>query len=351
MATSNTIEVFKQLGLTTEAARLLAEVVEQEDSVVVAGDVTGNSATTTVEKIQGVEVSTTAPNNGEYLKYDSQALKWIPTVLPTIGRLYLGDGDDGDVTIGAGTTTLGRDMFYNNLVVPAGARLNTAGFAVFCKSSVSGAGIISANGAAGVFDAAGNNNAGTLDAGSGGGAGKATAGDNAVSTIKYIGGDAGNGGAGVALGGAKGSAGAVSGDVRQYKIPSILLNKQSNVAFNYYRVGGNAGGGGGGDNVAAKGGGGGAGGNTMAIFTSEFNFTGSLEAKGGAGGDGDTAAGATGGGGGGGGGFIALFYEVETTNPETIVIDVTGGAGGKGQNTGSDGGNGAVGAYILVKAI
>ena len=43
------------------------------------GDVTGNSATTTVVKIQGYAVSSTAPTTGQALEYNGSV--WIPTTL------------------------------------------------------------------------------------------------------------------------------------------------------------------------------------------------------------------------------------------------------------------------------
>lgn len=58
---------------------------------------------------------------------------------------FSGDGSDWDITI-AGTTTLSRDMFYNNLIVTW--TLNTTGYRVFVKNlcQVSETGVIQANG-------------------------------------------------------------------------------------------------------------------------------------------------------------------------------------------------------------
>ena len=50
-----------------------------------------------------------------------------------------GSGMDGNVTISS-NTTLTRDMYYNNLDVNAGVTLNTAGYRVFVRNTLTGAG-------------------------------------------------------------------------------------------------------------------------------------------------------------------------------------------------------------------
>lgn len=47
-----------------------------------------------------------------------------------------GSGSDGNVTIST-NTTLTRDMYYNNLTIADGVHLNTAGFRVFVRNSLS----------------------------------------------------------------------------------------------------------------------------------------------------------------------------------------------------------------------
>src|SRR5271166_5069005 len=42
-----------------------------------------------------------------------------------------GDGSDGNITIASGTTTLVRDMYYNNLTINGTGILNVAGYRVF----------------------------------------------------------------------------------------------------------------------------------------------------------------------------------------------------------------------------
>lgn len=58
-------------------------------------------------------------------------------ILPGI----FGDGSDGDVTISS-DTTLTRDMFYNNLTVDAGFTLNTGGYRIFVKGTLTNNGTI-----------------------------------------------------------------------------------------------------------------------------------------------------------------------------------------------------------------
>jgi hypothetical protein len=50
-------------------------------------------------------------------------------------ELY-GSGADGNVTISA-NTTITRDMYYNNLTIADGIHLNTAGYKVFVRNSLS----------------------------------------------------------------------------------------------------------------------------------------------------------------------------------------------------------------------
>ena len=51
------------------------------------------------------------------------------------GELIFGSGDDGDVTITV-NTSLSEDMYYNNLTINSGATLNSNGFRVFIKNTL-----------------------------------------------------------------------------------------------------------------------------------------------------------------------------------------------------------------------
>lgn len=53
--------------------------------------------------------------------------------LSVIPNANYGDGSDGNVVIASGTTTITRDMFYNDLTIQTGGILATAGFRVFVK--------------------------------------------------------------------------------------------------------------------------------------------------------------------------------------------------------------------------
>lgn len=55
-------------------------------------------------------------------------------------------GTDWNVTINSGTTTLTRDMYYNNLTVTSPWVLDTAGYRVFVRGTFSGTGTINRNG-------------------------------------------------------------------------------------------------------------------------------------------------------------------------------------------------------------
>ena len=72
----------------------------------------------------------------------------VSNVAAIYKQMIYGDGSDGDVTI-AGTITLTRDMYYNNLVIPTGTILDPAGYRVFVKGTISGIGTIRRNGNAG----------------------------------------------------------------------------------------------------------------------------------------------------------------------------------------------------------
>ena len=69
----------------------------------------------------------------------TEIMRWLTKYLS------FGDGSDWDVTLGAGTTTLSRDMYYNNLTIPSWATLNPNWYRVFVRYTLSGTGIISRN--------------------------------------------------------------------------------------------------------------------------------------------------------------------------------------------------------------
>lgn len=286
-----------------------------------------------------------------------------------------GDGSDGDVTV-AGTTTITRDMFYNNLTVTG--TLNTDGYRVFVKGTLSGTGTIANNNTS----AGGDGPAGTVGgpgiagtakgsgiwkgvAGSAGGAG----GDGSPAAVAGTAGINGNKGVAGAAGGAGGngssSNGAAAGGAGTNDTTKPIFDKFNAINFAYYSAsatlaqysltGSGGGGGAGGENGVGYGGSGGGSGGTGGVIiliakTWAGNFTISATgANGGAGGAG--AAGNTGGGGGGAGGAggtVIVVYGTKTWTGSYTLTGGTGGAGGAKAGTGTDGAagsNGTTGVY------
>lgn len=289
-----------------------------------------------------------------------------------------GDGSDGNVTIGAGTTTLARDMYYANLTIEPGGVLATAGFRVFVRGvlAIEAGGQIRNNG------------------GNGGNAGGAVGTSGAAAAAGSIGGGFAGGigaedGVGVggtqasdALGGAGGAGGATTGVVRAGGTGGTSTAPQASdggtrhahAAYGWIVGGGNAApglvtmirggaGGGSGASVAAGGrsGGGGGGGGVISIHAHTIlidpDATPAIAALGGNAG---TPIGPVevGGSGGGGGGAILVAYlrlldgtTVASATPREpadlagagIVISVAGGSPSNGINTGGNGVAGSTG--------
>lgn len=265
-----------------------------------------------------------------------------------------GSGADGNVTI-AGTVTLTRDMEYNDLIVPVGTVLVTAGFLVSVRGTLSGAGTIRWNGNDGVGATAGAALASKTFGGSPVGAtGVITdqAGAAGTAATPNGGADGGAGGTGKAAGANAGGAGGVGtvplGGVEQsYSAVKALLGwvVKSDGSFAQL-LGGGSGGAGAGDGTGT-GGGGASGGGVVGIAAQVCDFAGAIEAKGGIGGD-STALGHAGGGGGGGGGSIRLVTRELRTVP---TFTVTGGVGGQKNGTGGTVGvTGQTGDYRVIAA-
>ena len=133
------------------------------------------------------------------------------------GGLF-GDGSDGNVTISA-TTTLTRDMYYNDLTINAGQWLHAGGYRIFVAGTLTNNGHIDADGGAASGTTAGvaavGNILGNGFAGAAGttGSGAGTAG---TSTTSSLGGAGGAGGAGGTNGGGAASR---TGLARTWKMP------------------------------------------------------------------------------------------------------------------------------------
>lgn len=308
----------------------------------------------------------------------------------TVDPIFFGDGSDGNVTISSGTTTLTRDMYYNNLTI-TGGQIIVAGYRVFVMgtldiSSAPSAAIVGlvsniggnggptgTAGAAGVAKASTFTPLGTGSGGIAGGIGGATTGTSAGNiTTGYVGyGGFGGARSGTVTGGSGSSgAGGSNGlnnvgvtnlDPRYATTTPYTIVTTGNTAFS--GQGATGGGGGGGDGTAgAGGGGGGAGGSSVAVFARTVNRGGStpaavISSKGGMGGNGGTPStgnrGGGAGGSGGGGGYLIFVYKFLTGSAATGVIDASGAAGGNGGNgsgtgTGGYGGCGGHGGTIVL---
>jgi len=273
-----------------------------------------------------------------------------------------GDGSDGDVTISA-DTSLSRDMFYRNLTINSGVRLDPNGYIIFVKEKLVNNGTISRAGNDGTDGSPGSGGTGgsggsegtglpqgSLGSSASGGiggaganvGGTAVAGSVGIGASPSLGGNGGAGGSGGnagASGGAGGVATEPAASVGGFRaLPLALLHKD---VLNDVRLLGGAGGGGGGGGeddgtyAGGGGGGGGSGGGPLVIAAKVLENNGTITAKGGNGGAGGAAEGGTAGaggqGGGGGGGDILLVYH-EKKGSGTVTAD-----GGTGATAGSPG--------------
>jgi hypothetical protein len=261
---------------------------------------------------------------------------------------FFGNGQDWDVVIAAGTTTLTRDMFYDDLTLQTGAILESAWFIIFVAGILTqqgtgyirnnwgngGNGGAGWNGANGVNGAAGTAGAawavapgGTLPAslawvaGGAGGAGSSITGSNGAAGTNgraatnalgsngisgtLVGGGGGAGSAAGWSGGAYGTLGSITASkskIADYNSARNFACFLSGTFTQFWNNGGNAG---------AGGGGGGSWNNN------------------GAGGDGRWGGGGGGGGSGGNGWFVVVFAKSIVTASNKL-LEAIGGNGGNG---------------------
>lgn len=273
---------------------------------------------------------TTCPTNAQHIVNAAS----VNTVdYNPAGRMYFGDGSDGNVTIAA-NTTLTRDMYYENLTINVGTTLTTGGYRVFVSETLVVAGTISAAGGSAVGRVAGTvpYTAKVLGSGATGGTGgvalaTGTSGGSLTSNTR-MGGLGGAGGAsaslvtvGVLAGGAAGT-GTVcpvtyGGTTVFMSVAALLRGRDMNNTL----IAGGSGGGGGAGGAVTVGGGGGAGGGIIVIAARMVTQTGTITVAGGNGAAGGTSAG---GGAGGGGGCVCIV----TTTIGGISPNVGGGLGG-----------------------
>lgn len=295
-------------------------------------NVSGGATTATIRRV----------NQTVTYQYETGGIWVVISTDPALPPIqFYGDGSDGNVTI-SGTTTLARDMYYNNLAVTG--TLNTANFRVFVAGTFSGNGTVQNNGA-GVFSVglvpAGP--AGAIAAGAGA-AGKTSAGAGTTPAGATFG-LGGAGGAGGTSGANAGGAGAVTtgtevqGGTGALRDPyNAGLGRRNSASLSY---GGGSGGGSGGITTGTQtgtDGAGGQGGGNIAISTRLCTFSGAITASGA---NGSTAAATTGGGGGGGGGGTIVVVTSSVT--QTFTTSAAGGSGGSGTGGSSNGSSGSVG--------
>lgn len=235
-----------------------------------------------------------------------------------------GDGSDGDVTI-SGTTTLTRDMFYNNLTV--NGTLVTDGYRVYVKETLDGTGTIDFgspnNGTGGINGGTAPGGAETghgIFRGGRGGHGGTNGNDvgesptstHAAGVAGGYGGHGGNSGDNAFAGGVPTASMGQAPNLSRLGMISGVDVSASGVGPYIGSVGGGGGGGGGGGDHSG-GGGGGSGGGLVWIAAKIWAGSFTIKSIGGNGGNGNTLGFAAGAGGGGGGGGVAVvLYFVKT---------------------------------------
>lgn len=268
-----------------------------------------------------------------------------------------GAGSDGDLILSSGTTNLPRTMYYNNVTLSGTAVVNTNGYKMYVRGTLSllDNAVIQNNGGNGT-------NAVTTTPGTGGAAapgidvGASTAGTagtatgqptNATSLTGY-GGSGGSGGDG-----GRGVTNTSTGGVLTYLPEHIIRHNHFYAGLNIKRAGcGGSGGIGGAQplfSTRGAGGGGGGGGGAVLIFARVFGSSSTIgvRALGGNGGNGANGSGNNGSGGGGGagggGGFIYIIA-LDIVAGNISVAGGSGGTAGTGVGTGTAGTPGDTGS-------
>lgn len=321
-----------------------------------------------------VELTILAPNTSETTRKN-----WYRDLGPDALTMFgmFGDARDGNATISSGTTTLARDMFYNDLTISGTGSINTNGYIIrvlgtlnISAAPASAITAIGTNGGSTAATTAGAQPAApstgrSLAFGQRGAAGTAgaTAAATQATAIPAATGVVLGGGAGTSASGGNGGNGSVAGSLGGFgnagtaalNIPTLGSLSTTNIGtanIGGYAAGGGTGGSG--DGTAGGGGGGsGNGGGVVWVYARKINRSGStaaaaITARGGNGGNGGVPAGGNrgggGGGGGAGGGVVRIVYETLLGSTATNALDAspgTGGNGGNGTGTGTGGGGGA----------
>lgn len=316
-------------------------------------------------------------------------MNWSDLLAGVRAPALFGDGSDGTVTVSSGTTTLTRNMFYNNLTISGTGSIDANGYKICVKDTLD-----ISNAPAGAIKrlaVAGGNASGTTqgaigtapttaEVGGGGtaAAGRAgatnasangTSGTTRTDDVMYLGGLCGASGAGGNSnnGGFTGGSGSTKPSDVQAIVNQAPHDTYMQAGLNVLALGGIGGQGGGSGACGASGtsggsGAGGCGGGVLDIRANRIKRGASttalaIQAVGGAGGNGanasGTSAGGGGGGSGGGGGHVQIIYRtlLGASSPNAIAAD--GGAGGNGGTTtgggaAAGGGNGGDGGRVRV---
>lgn len=351
-------QVLKRSGATVVGAAP-STIVVAGSPLTTKGDVVVYTSTTTRKGVSGNRGAILAENSDQ-----TDGLEWV-----SAPSLFYGDGFDGDVTIGAGTTTLTGPKSYNNLTV--NGTLIPAGFSVQVRATLTfgASGTIqyngaSASGSTGGAAAAGGGQFGVGGAGANGVGGTGTGGNGTQATNSWCalrgaanagkGGNGGTDGNGTPHAGGTGTtptapaAGQSAINQVTYDTGNAIGNSGSSLALR-----GGSGGASGGSTTTSTSGAGGAGGNVCIVkaWIVDATLGGVISADGGNGSNATANGGpGAGGGGGGGGGFAALLYghAVSGTLP---TVRAAGGTKGNGVGTGANGTDGTAGATETIRCL
>jgi hypothetical protein len=236
-----------------------------------------------------------------------------PSTSTLVSPVWFGAGSDGNVTISSGTTTLTRDMYYNNLTLSGTGKLHPNGFRIFV--------------------------AGTLDLTAAGANAIAMNGSNAPGVLSASGFLTGSSpGATYCLGGLGGVSGSANPTCTTALIPETFLQM---VPYSGTAVG--VSGGGDGANGPGLTNAGGSGAGLIFIAANTINrgvssAAGALSVVGGQGGNAPTTD--FGAGGGGGGRVYIIVGQLTGVSASSLITAAGGQAGNGNGHLGGNGGNG-----------
>lgn len=288
----------------------------------------------------------------------------VATGDPTATTLanFFGNGADGDIVKNS-TTTMTTDAYFNNLTINDTFVLNTAGFRVFVRGTLTlvGSGSIRNLGGNASGQTAGA--AGAAGSLAGGQAGKTGGNTSTNGTAGTNGAAPSNGGGGGSGGNSPSNTGGSGGVQSTLSAVDGNAGLGANLLQTFWMRGvstwsqitGGASGGSGAGGVNGVGGGSGGGGGTLLICAKKIvgGSGACFLVTGGNGGNGAAGASPGGGGGGGGGGFLTVIthdmagYTGSTINSSNCASGGSpGSAGGGGAAAGIAGGNGV--ATLLV---